>query len=215
MYTGASEYAEIACAHADTVHKYIVRQDFSTYHQFNFCPDTYKPLKGVTGQGYSDDSCWSRGQAWGIYGFALMYRNTNNTDYIITSKNLAHYFIDNLDICGLPIWDFSTKNLNFRPWDSSAAAIAASGMLEIYNSCGDTFFLDAADRLLDAIICYCLIRSTKVQAILLHGCIGPAYSTGSQNTIKCDFMDTPTVYGDYFFVEAIAKRLNPKLKLFW
>ena len=80
--TGDAKYREIATKHAKTCRSVIIRPDGTTYHTYYFDPETGAPLRGVTHQGFSDDSCWARGQAWGIYGFALSYAYTKNDVFI-------------------------------------------------------------------------------------------------------------------------------------
>ena len=217
--TGDERYRCIAVTHAKTVERYIVREDGSSYHQFNFNPETGTPLRGVTGQGYDDESCWSRGQAWGIYGFALMYGYTKETEFLKTAIKLANYFISQLDFSYIPIWDFSTIDAEYRPWDSSAGAIAASGLIEISKWTHDIKVsdkcLEGASKLLYHLTAHCgTLEMEDYQPLLLHGCIGPAYKKGSENLIN-RFTDTPTVYGDYFYTEALIKLKEPRTILFW
>lgn len=130
-YSGNEKYKNIAVHHADTVAKYILRPDGSTFHQFDFDPETGAPKQGVTGQGYSDDSCWSRGQAWAIYGFCEAYEYTKNEKYLQISEKAAEYFLAHLMPAGLPLWDFSCEKLAFSPYDASAAAVALSGLISL------------------------------------------------------------------------------------
>lgn len=151
--------------------KYMIRPDGSTYHHFQFSSDTMKPERGLTAQGYKDESCWSRGQAWATYGFALMYRYTGAERYLTAAKRLGEYFMSQLDDKGLPVWDFDARCEEYCPYDSSAAAITACGMLEVYRHSGEGKYLDDAKRLISALEHFCLEAETG-QALLNHGCVG-------------------------------------------
>ncbi len=218
--SGAERFKEIAVTHARTIRKYIIRPNYSTYHQFNFNPETGAPVKGVTGQGYHDESCWSRGQAWGLYGFALAYGYTKESVFLDTAVGLADYFVENLDTSFMLLWDFDAKGCSYRPWDSSAAAIAGSGLLEICRHLQDGERLDkfrlAADNILYHLVKLCgAFDINGYEPLLLHGCVGPAYQKGAEKNLINSFTDTPTVYGDYFFVEALIKLARPEIALFW
>lgn len=218
--TGDKRFEHIAITHAHTVREYIVRENGSSYHQFNFNPETGEPVKGVTGQGYYDESCWSRGQAWGIYGFALMYGYTKDIIFLETAIKLADYFVSQLDSSYIPIWDFDAKKIGYRPWDSSAGATAASGIIEISKHLADAEkaekYLDAAKKMLSHLTEHCgAMNMDSYQPILLHSCIGPAYKKGAENSLLNSYSDTPTVYGDYFYVEALIKLANKNFDLFW
>ncbi len=129
--TGDDKFASIAKQHIDTSLQVIMREDHSTYHTFYFEKGTGKPLYGETRQGYSNDSAWSRGQAWGVYGTALSYMYTKNPDYLEKFYKITDFFIENLPHDLVPYWDFKFKDESNEPKDSSAAAIAVCGMLEM------------------------------------------------------------------------------------
>lgn len=129
--SGDDKYKNIAISHADTCAKYIVRPDYTTYHTYNFDPDTGEPKTGKTCQGYSDESCWARGQAWAIGGFCHAFRYTGISKYIDIAQKCADVFINLLEDDFVPKWDFVFSKVkgNDEPRDSSAAAIAAAGLL--------------------------------------------------------------------------------------
>lgn len=217
--TGDELYRNIACSHSDTVMKYIVREDFSTFHQYNFNPDTGKPIRGCTGQGYADDSCWSRGQAWALYGFTLMYGYTGDAKYLHTAEGVAEYFIQNIGADDLPCWDFKAAGLQFAPKDSSAGAIAASGLLELskyVEQLKTGYYTYKAVSIMNALKKLCsAMPIPKAEAILLHGCAGPAFQKENPKQILVPVIDSPLIYGDYFYVEAILKLLDREWKVFW
>jgi unsaturated chondroitin disaccharide hydrolase len=127
-------YAQAATAHAQQAARYIVREDASTYHTYYIDVNTGEPRFGNTHQGYSDTSCWSRGQAWGIYGFLLSYRYTGDKNMVELSRSLAHYFLNRLpedDVplgSGLARYRRGTRQLgggNYRLWPAGAGQRAA------------------------------------------------------------------------------------------
>ncbi len=204
--TGNTRFSDIAAAHADTIAKYIVRGDFSTFHQFDFNPETGAPIKGCTGQGYDDASCWSRGQSWAVYGFSQTYINTGSEKYLETAKNCAYYFIDNLSPCGLPLWDFACAGKPFRPYDASAAAIALSGLLNIDFFINDTKIKRGISALYNGLLSHCsALDIDGWESILLHACVGPAYRADNDKLLINPNVDCPIVYADYYFTEALLK----------
>ncbi|NIA87550.1 MULTISPECIES: glycoside hydrolase family 88 protein [Rahnella] len=199
--TGEPRFAEAARAHAEQAAKYIVRPDASTYHTYYMDTVTGEPRFGNTHQGYSDDSCWSRGQAWGIYGFLLSYRYTGDADQVELSRRLAHYFLNRLpedDVCH---WDLALLGTD-AVRDSSAAAIAVCGLLSLATA------LPATD---DKRACY------EEMALRMMDSLTENYLTGDQE--DCDGLLKHSVYhmasgkgvdeccswGDYFYVEALTR----------
>lgn len=217
--TKVQKYYDIAVSHARTIARYIIRDDFSTFHTYNFNPETGEPVCGKTFQGYSDNSCWSRGQAWAIYGFVLAYQYTRLDEFKEIAKGLIDYFYRHLDKSNLPRWDFATNNLNFSPWDSSAAAVAVAGIAVfslICDECEKNYYEDLANKILTALINYCSTKNAEeMQSLLLHGTVGSAYRYGNEKQIVIDVIDQSLVYGDYFYLEAlmIMERKNPST--FW
>lgn len=204
--SGDSRYAQIATKHANTVRTYMLRPDGSTIQAFKFDPVTGAPKSGEAGQGYGDDSCWARGQAWALYGFTQTYEFTGDAAYFETALQAAHYFVGHLQPHGLPVWDFACANQIFHPIDSSAAAIALSGLLSLRRFTKDPAVEQGAQRLLNGLLQHCSALSISGwESILLHGCIGPAYQQGAESNICIPFLDCPLVYGDYYFFEALLK----------
>jgi len=128
--SGDLRFRDAANRHIEQAARHIVRADGSTYHTFFFNPDNGQPRAGKTHQGYSDDSCWARGQAWGISGFPLVARHNGDTRLLDLGKVLANYYLNRLPADGICYWDLIfTDGAEER--DSSAAAIAACGLLEL------------------------------------------------------------------------------------
>jgi unsaturated chondroitin disaccharide hydrolase len=164
LYWAAEEYNAprfkyIAMNHADTIMRTHIRNDGSVNHVVNLDPENGKILETFGGQGYSDGSSWSRGQAWAIYGFILSYIHTGKKEYLETSKKVADYFIECIKTDWLPRIDFRAPD---KPvyYDSTAGAIAACGFIEIEKCTGDKKYLDAALKILQAMdIHFCAICS--------------------------------------------------------
>ncbi|VUC33720.1 unnamed protein product [Clonostachys rosea] len=129
-YTHNTTLLDIAKSHADKTMVNHVRPDGSSFHVCDYSATTGDVYLCRTAQGLADDSTWSRGQAWGIYGFAEFYSLTKDVAYLETAIRMANWFIENLPEDSLPFWDFNAEQIpNETPRDSSAAAIAASGLL--------------------------------------------------------------------------------------
>ena len=128
---------DIAVAHARTTQRHHIRNDNTTFHVVNFDAKTGLPKAKFTNQGYSDESCWSRGQAWGILGFVQTFNWTGEKEFLDTARSLADYFITKLPDDGVPYWDFAAPITDSSPRDTSAAMIATCGLLLIYKALKD------------------------------------------------------------------------------
>lgn len=213
--TGDKRYYDIAERHANTLNENIVRKDYSTFHSFNFNHITGKPVCGKTVQGFSDDSCWSRGQSWAVYGFALAYKYTKNVRFLETAKNTAEYFMNHLSAVDMPCWDFAAADELFAPVDSAASTICASGLLEIYELTGEEKYLIYADRLLAALEKFSLtVGYDKAQPLILNSCSGAVYSKNDTSKIVNPSINQALVYADYFYLECKLKKSNNKIRVF-
>ena len=213
--TGDNSYYDVGIKHAHTVAKHIIREDFSTYHTYNFDYKTGKAIGGRTRQGYADESCWSRGQAWAVYGFALAYKYTGVTKFLEISKKCADYFMSHLSAVDMPCWDFGATGEAFAPWDSAAAAICASGMLEIYDMDKSEEYRENAIRLIKALEKFCLTDDyDKCQPLILHGCVGTAYAKDAPAKLCERAIGQALVYSDYFYLESKLKLSGSKVRIF-
>lgn len=197
--TGNKTLGNIARAHADTTMKNQIRADGSTWHVIEYNPRTGAVTAKHTAQGYSDDSTWARGQAWGIYGFANMFKRTGNQDYLLTARRLASYFLDHLPNDNIVPWDFQAplndpKNSGVRPADSSAATVAATGLLLLADVETDWWaterWVAGAVKILNGITK--LAWKPSWESLL---------SNGTVNWPNNNYL-TGIVYGDYYFVKA-------------
>ena len=213
--TGDPNYKEKADAHIHTALKVLIRPDYSAYHTFFFDPETGEPERGVTHQGYSAESAWSRGQAWGIYGIALSCRYTRKAEYIDLFDHVAGYFLEHLPKNLIPYWDFIFTDGSDEPRDSSSAAIAACGMLEMakYLDGGkQEFYINAAKRLMKALYDNCAVKDTAISdGQLLHGVYG---RKTPYNDCIDHGIDECNLWGDYFYVEGLM-RLYKEWNPYW
>jgi Glycosyl Hydrolase Family 88 len=194
--TGDQKYAEIATKHAETTLKNHIRSDWSSFHLVIYDSVTGARKIGLTCQGYQHESCWSRGQAWALYGFASVYQYTGQHKYLDAAKKLANYFVSKLDN-GIVYWDFDAP----RPcvWDISAAMIAASGMLLICQLEGSVEYLSSVALIL-AVAQRNALTDNNGDTILDH-------STVNNYEYAFDrIFDTGLVYADYYFLE-VGNRL--------
>jgi unsaturated chondroitin disaccharide hydrolase len=207
--TGNTKYRDAADSHALRAREVLVRPDFSTYHTYHFDPVTGAALRGTTHQGFADDSCWSRGQAWGIYGFALNHRYAPQLNLLETAIKLADYFLAHLPENGVAYWDLCFGDGSGEPWDSSASAIAACGLLELSEQLPEgeqrDYYHAAALRLIEGLIDTCAGHQPETKALLLHGVYHRKDKLG---------VDEANLWGDYFYLEALA-RVDRNWKPYW
>lgn len=213
--TGDGKYEKVARAHLNTAMKCVLRPDHSTYHTYFFDMETGKPLKGVTHQGYKDDSAWARGQAWGVYGAALAYRYTRDEEDLRIFRDVLNFFLDHLPEDIIPYWDFEFQNPSAEPRDSSALAVAICGMLEAakYVSADESEKLVEDARILTrALYEKCAVKNPiESDGQLLHG----TYARKSPyNPCNNRGVDECNVWGDYFYVEALM-RLTSDWNPYW
>ena len=209
--TGDDKYKRAAYTHAKNTQKYIIRPDKSTYHSYIFNVKTGLADHGETVQGFADNSCWSRGQAWGIYGFMLSYLYTGDKSFIETACELLDYFLSHLPEDHVPYWDLYFQSGN-EERDSSAAAITACGIIEILKALDESDprrdkYTQALSDILNSLIDnYMTTPDTASNGILLHGVYGKPQNNG---------IDECLIWGDYFFLEALMRLDNPKLEIMW
>lgn len=200
QHGGQAAWAQMAQSHALRSAAEHVRSDGSTYHVINYSPTTGEVQGRATAQGYNTESTWARGQAWAIYGFTMAYRYTHHSTLLQAARRTADYWISHIPADEVPYWDFAAPNLSTQPRDSSAAAIAASGLLELSQREPDgtrreTYLAQAQATLTSLSSAAYLAHGTTNDAILLHG-------TANQPRRN---VDTGLIYGDYYFLEAMIR----------
>lgn len=208
--TGNRDFAAIAEMHLDACQTHLVRDDHSTFHCFEFDPSTGAPKGGFTHQGLADDSCWSRGQAWGIHGFTMAYQATSKDSYRQTALGLADYVARHLPSDGVPQWDYDLPADGSAPRDSSAGAISAAGLYALAEAYADTpataqWLVELADRMLVGLLRRCdLTKDPQAQGLL-------GEATAFHDAGLSDVM---VPYGDYFVLEALMRALGHS-DFFW
>ncbi|MGX4599233.1 glycoside hydrolase family 88 protein [Faecalimicrobium sp. JNUCC 81] len=209
--TGEKKYYDIAFKHYTTSCNNVVRDDASAFHTFYFDNETGKPLKGVTRQGYNDDSSWARGQAWGVYGLPLNYRYTKNEECFRLYKGVTNYFLNRLPEDNVCFWDLIFNDGDDQSRDSSAAAIAVCGMHEMnkylpeVDEDKETYKYAMHTILKSLIDKYATKEDDDVDTLLLHG----VYSWHSGKGV-----DEGNIWGDYFYLEALI-RFYKDWELYW
>jgi hypothetical protein len=200
---GGPDLREIAVSHADQTIKNHLREDGGSFHVVVYDTATGLVKERRTAQGYTAGSTWARGQAWGIYGFTMCFRETGDSLYLKTALRMADYFLDHLPEDHVPFWDFNLPaDHPRRVRDASAAAIASSALLELKKYAGNPEPYDrAADGMMAALIDRYLSKGTGSSGILLHA----AYNANSRDP---DDWDASTIWGDYYFLEALYRYLH-------
>jgi len=207
--TGDLDYRDAAEEHLTQAARYLVRPDASTFHTFHMDTLTGAPLYGTTHQGYSDDSCWARGQAWGIYGFALGFAHSGREDLVRFSASLANYYLNRLPDDLICYWDL-IFTAGEEPRDTSAAAIAACGLLELIRH------LPASDPARDL---YARAAWGMIRQIDRHH-LAPL--EGSNGLLADGVYHMPNkvgvgeccIWGDYFYLEALV-RMRRIWRAYW
>jgi hypothetical protein len=216
--SGDRRFSDIAVTHANTTMKNHIREDYSTYHVIDFDTITGAAANKATAQGFSDNSTWARGQAWMIYGFTMMYRETLDTTYLDTAVGLADFYLAHLPEDLIPVWDFNAgeegyvpgKNSNAvriqeKPRDTSAAAIVCSALFELQNYAPDKSYHDYAVKMLHSLASpnYRAQLGENANFLIKH-CVGSIPHNAE--------IDKPLVYADYYFLEALTRYKNSSLK---
>ncbi|WP_407479129.1 glycoside hydrolase family 88 protein [Elizabethkingia anophelis] len=200
---GDKKYQEIAVTHSNTTMKNHYRPDYSSYHVLDYDLNTGEVIKKKTWQGYSDESAWSRGQSWGLYGYTMMYRFTKDPKYLDFANKIANFILTNPNLSKdkIPYWDFNAPDIPNAPRDASAAALMASAFLELgqYTKGKERKkYLDNAEQILIN------LSSPAYRAKLgENGGFLLMHSTGAL-PLKSE-IDVPLVYADYYFLEALKR----------
>jgi len=212
--SGQDGFREAALQHVGQLRDHIIRDDGSTFHTFYWDTASGAALRGATQQGHSDDSCWARGQAWGMLGFALNYRHGGDTSFLEAARRCADYYLAHLPASGVPMWDLAFGETSGQPRDSSAAAIAACGLLELAGHIGQTgdaasaaAYRQAAHTTVASLVAgYTPESPVPGSPLLLHGVYDLPGGKG---------VDEGTLWGDYFYLEALLRLTDPHWEPWW
>lgn len=201
--TGNDKFRNIADNHANTTMSNHFRSDYSCYHVVSYDTVTGTPHIKMTHQGYADESSWARGQAWALYGFTMMARETGERKYLQQAKQIAHFLFTHPQMPAdkVPYWDYDAPDIPDVPRDASAAAIMASALIELSqldNSENSKVYLTFAEQQLRSLTSseYLAEKGTNSHFILKH-------STG--HFPEHSEIDVPISYADYYYVEALLK----------
>lgn len=202
-HSGDKTFYNIAVNHANTTMKNHFRADYSSYHEVVYDKNTGAVVRQITNQGAADASAWARGQAWGLYGYVVMYRETKDRNYLEQAQHIAGFILNhpNLPADKIPYWDFNAPGIPNALRDSSAAAIIASALIELgtYSDkeLAQKYYADA-NRMLTSLMApqYFAAPRTNGGFLLKHG-VG--------NMPNKTEVDTPLSYGDYYFIEALLR----------
>ncbi len=216
--TGVQSYKDVAMAQAETSLKYLVRDDYSTYHSYNFDTTTNAPIGGKTVQGYADESCWSRGQSWAVHGFAQLALTTGEQGYAEESAKLADYVMEHITDDLVPVWDYRLPAHEVQYKDTSAGSVTAAGMLlladvfeqhgryqeaEKYKGFGLRMLLALREQ-------YDLTHRDDAYGLLSHGA-SFVLKADNENPHLASAM---LPYGDYYYFEATLRALG-HTRFFW
>jgi unsaturated chondroitin disaccharide hydrolase len=209
--TGDESYRDAAYRHFRTTVEYAIRENGSSFHTFYFDFDTGAPLRGVTKQGKSDDSCWSRGHAWVIYGMMLTHKYIDDPDAVEICRAAVKYYLNRLPADFVPYWDLEFTDDDGEEKDSSAASIALCGMLELLKK------LPAGEEhdIIENVICnsmnslyenYSTKDNDESNGILLHAVYSKPDKVG---------IDECNIWGCYFYMECLARMKKKDWQLYW
>ncbi|HEY4207754.1 MAG TPA: glycoside hydrolase family 2 TIM barrel-domain containing protein, partial [Puia sp.] len=199
--TGDTSFYKIAVTHANTTMKNHFRSDYSSYHLVIYDPKTGDVEKKQTVQGAADSSAWARGQAWGLYGYTMMYRETRDRKYLEQAERIAGYILTRLPADKIPYWDFDAPGIPNTERDVTAASVLCSALIELSEYAEPAHARD--------------YRQTAEE--MLRSLLSPAYSTiagegggfllkhGVGNHPKNSDIDVSIIYADYYFIEAMLR----------
>lgn len=201
--TGDKSFYDIAVSHANVTMKNHFRDDYSSFHVVDYDPVTGAVRSRVTLQGYSDDSFWSRGQGWALYGYTMCYRYTHDLRYLEQAKNVAKFLfsLKNMPEDGIFYWDMKDPAIPDAPRDASSAALVASAFYELQG------YVDAelgrqykayADKIVNSLIDHYQAPVGSNQGFLLLHSTG--HKPGNSE------IDVPINYADYFYMEALLRK---------
>lgn len=201
--TGDSSYYHAAVTHANTTLENHFRPDYSSYHGLNYDPETGSIKNYQAGQGFSEQSAWARGQAWALYGFTLMYRETRDQKYLDQAKSVAGFLLNhpNMPDDMIPYWDYYAPNIPNALRDASSAAIMSSALIELsgyVNHSKSRLFRKTAEKMLGS-----LSKASYRSAIGENGGFILDHSVGNIPAKK--EVDAPLTYADYYYIEALMR----------
>lgn len=199
---GSDSLRTIATTHAETTMKHHFRPDGTCFHVAVYDGDTGEFIRGITHQGYCDNSTWARGQAWAVYGYTMVYRETKDPKFLDFACKVTDAYLSRLPDDMIPYWDFDDPGIPEAPRDASAASIVASALLELDNYCTDEHhgkYRQAAEDMLASLGSESYRSAPAKDSFLDH-------STGHKPAGS--EIDASIVYADYYYIEALLRLKN-------
>ncbi len=197
---GSKDLYDIALSHAKVTMQNHFREDGSSYHVAVYDTISGKFIKGVTHQGYADNTMWARGQAWGIYGYTMIYRETGDKTFLRFAEKITDVFLKRLPEDRVPYWDFDAPGIPNEPKDASASAIVASALLELSqledNAELGKKYKQTAIKILESLSSANYQSRDTKPSFLLH-------STGHKP--NGGEVDAAIIYADYYYIEALTR----------
>ncbi len=209
--TGEERYIEAAKSQVAITEKCLIRPDGSSYHHYKFDVETHQPVCGVTGQGHRDESTWTRGHAWGVYGFPIAYSYTKDESLKPLHRDVVNFMLNHMPESYIPYYDYDFVEECDEAKDASAGLISACGLLEMCkylepDSPEVSIYKTAANRLIEAVIDNCMDYDKDFDGLCNNvTCAAP----GNHCINGC------TSYGDFFLLEALMRLTNPDWKRYW
>jgi rhamnogalacturonyl hydrolase YesR len=203
--TGDPKYHDIAISHANTTLANHFRENMSSYHVVDYDTITGQAIAKVTHQGLKDDSSWARGQAWGLYGYTVCFRETGDVKYLEAAKKIASFIKANLPEDFVPYWDYDDPAKPNAYRDASAAAVTASAlyMLSSLTDQGKEEYAALAEKILGSLSSPAYLAEIGDNGgFLIKHCVG--------NMPKKSEVDTPLNYADYYYLEALKYKYTQK-----
>ena len=214
--SGDKRFYDIAVSHANKTLENHFREDFSSYHVVDYDTATGEVRGKYTAQGFSDNSTWSRGQAWAIYGYTMTYRETKEPQFLDAAIKLTDFYLKDLPEDLIPLWDFNVGQEGYVPGersyaaqyqekhrDASAGAIVCSALFELADLAGNKEYAEKAEKMLKSLASAAYRAPLGENAdFLIEHCVG---SIPHRTEI-----DVPLVYADYYFLEALTRYKNKK-----
>ncbi len=197
---GDQKYYDIAVRHAETTMKNHFRKDLTSWHVLEYDSINGNVLNRHTKQGFADDSRWSRGQAWGVYGYTMVYKETKDKKYLDFAKKLADTYLSLLPHDMVPAWDFDVQSNPKEEKDASAAAIVASSLMDLStfvdSETDQERYFNAGVEILKSLGSEKYSAVGKADSFLLH-------STGAKSLGH--EIDVALIYADYYYIEALSR----------
>ena len=204
--TGEKKYLDAANSQLRITEQCLIREDGSSFHHYLFDVETHKPVRGLTFQGHSDDSCWSRGHAWGVYGFPTAYTYNKDENLLPLHRDVVYFMLNHLPESNIPYYDYDFVEPCDEAKDSSAALVSACGMLEACKYLSDDvpekeIYQNAAAKMIEAVIDNCMDYENQDFDGIINGV------TCSVPHNLC--IEGCASYGDFFFLEALLRYVKP------